>query len=182
MLCSRKVHSGEDLQAEASNCNTWCTVWCGCLKTKKSKIDWCAVVELQKFPLLLFLLHSSQTKVCELQGWHRLVSNCSVPHHWPYQKCSSSCLLRICFMSNSASFFQKYCHLQPDLKLTRLRVRPTAPLAEITDGGLGLTPSQRSSTALHGLTVVPHGCWVAAGLQRRPWTPSALSSLVACIT
>ena len=61
-------------------------------------------------------------------------------------------------------------------------VRPTAPLAEIADGGLGLTLPQRPSTALHGRTVVPNGRWAAVGLQRQPWTPSMLSSLVACIT
>ena len=41
MFCTRKVHTGKDKQAEASNCNTWCMVLCCCMKTKKSKIDWC---------------------------------------------------------------------------------------------------------------------------------------------
>ena len=73
--CARKAYTDKSLQAEASNSNPRCTVWCGWLKTKKSKIDWCSVVELQKIPLLLFLLHSCQLKACELQGDYQFALN-----------------------------------------------------------------------------------------------------------
>ena len=121
MLCSRKLHYDEDLQAEASDCNTWCTVLCCCVKTKKIKIDWCAVELLSKNSLFIFLQHSHHLKACELWGLHLFVSLSSVCQHWPYKKFASTCLLMMCGVSKSACHFSKYCHFQPDLKFGPLR-------------------------------------------------------------